>query len=126
MTYNYLKNVTEDVLDYITNEYDEDDLRAKLEDREKFEQELNDDLWAVDSVTGNGSGSYFFNRYKAEEALMHNLDLLAEAIDEFGGCIDVLKNGAEACDVTIRCYLLNQAICAALDVIEEELNEQDA
>ena len=39
-----------------------------------------------------------------------NLDLLAEANEEFGGSSDILSDGAEACDVTIRCYLLSQAI----------------
>lgn len=34
---------------------------------------LNDELWADDSITGNGSGSYFFNRWEAEEAICHNL-----------------------------------------------------
>ena len=32
--------------------------------------------------------------------------------------MDVLKRGAEARDVTIRCYLLSQAIDAALDQVE--------
>lgn len=86
--------------------------------REALEEALNDELWTDDSVTGNGSGSYTFSTWTAEEYVCHNLDLLAEAIEEFGGCMDVLKDGAEACDVTIRCYLLPRMISRVLDEYE--------
>lgn len=55
---------------------------------------------------------------------MFNLDLLGEAVEEFGGDMDVLKDGAEACDVTIRCYLLWWGIDKALDDLEAELEEE--
>ena len=120
--YDYLEQVTSDVKDAIYERYDVNELAVELEDRDSFEQELNDDLWCDDSVTGNASGSYYCNAWKAEESLCHNLDLLGEALQEFGCSPDYMaENGAEACDVTIRCYLLPQAISAALDEIEEEL-----
>ncbi len=118
--YDYREAVKNDVLEYINNEVDLEEWRG---DRDGLEEKLNDDLWICDSVTGNASGSYYCNSYKAEEALMHNLDLLAEACEEFGGGCDVLKDGAEACDVTIRCYLLGECIAAALDEIEDDLEE---
>lgn len=34
-----------------------------------------------------------------------------------------LEKGAEACDVTIRCYLLGQAISEVLDEVEKEKEE---
>ena len=75
----------------------------------------------MDSVTGNASGSYTFNTYQAEENICHNLDLLGEALEEFGSGADYLiHNGAEACDVTIRCYLLSECIAEALEEIEED------
>lgn len=120
--YDYREAVKNDVLEYIKNEVDLEEWRG---DRDGLEEKLNDDLWICDSVTGNASGSYYCNSYKAEEALMHNLDLLAEACEEFGGGCDVLKDGAEACDVTIRCYLLGECIAAALDEIEDDLEEID-
>ena len=49
--------------------------------------------------------------------------MLAEALDEFGSDTNILKQGAEALDVTIRCYLLGAAIAEALDELEEELEE---
>lgn len=120
-TYNYLEAVAEDVREYINNEIDLTEWRG---DRDGLEEKLNDDLWTVDSVTGNASGSYYCNAWRAEEAIAHNWDLLAEALTEFGqDRTDVLKQGAEAMDVTIRCYLLGQAIAEALDDLEEELEE---
>lgn len=121
--YNYLEAVTSDVLDYIKEEINLDEWKGN---REGLEEKLNNELWTVDSVTGNASGSYTFNTWEAEENLAHNWDLLAEALDEFGqDGTDVLRQGAEAMDVTIRCYLLGQAIAEALDELEEELAEDD-
>lgn len=124
--YDYLEQVTSDVKDAIYERYDVNELAVQLEDRESFEEDLNERLWCDDSVTGNASGSYYCNAWKAEESLCHNLDLLGEALQEFGCSPDYMaENGAEACDVTIRCYLLPQAISAALDEIEEELEAEE-
>lgn len=114
--YNYLEHVTSDAKEAILEYLDEWDFT----DRGELEQVANDELWNDDGVTGNASGSYYCNAWKAEEAICHNWDLLADAIAEFGGDTDILQQGAEACDVTIRCYLLGQAISAALDELEEE------
>lgn len=114
-TYNYLEAVTEDVKTYIDNEITLTDYAS----REQLEEHLNDTLWTEDSVTGNASGSYTMSTYQAEEYLCHNWDLLADALEEFGGDTDILRQGAESCDVTIRCYLLGQAISEVLDEMEE-------
>lgn len=114
--YNYLEQVTSDVKEAILERMDEWDFN----DRDELEQVANDELLTNDDVTGNASGSYYCNAWKAEEALCHNWDLLADAIEEFDGGTDILRQGAEVCDVTIRCYLLGQAISNALDELEEE------
>lgn len=119
--YNYFEAVKNAVLDYIN----ENEIKVTTSNKDELAEQLHDDLWTNDSVTGNGSGSYFFNTWKAEEALCHNLDLLGEACEEFGSTADLLKNGAEACDVTIRCYLLPQAISEALDELEEDDEDSD-
>ena len=115
-TYNYLEAVTADAKEAIMENIDS----WEFADRDELEEIANDALWTDDGVTGNGSGSYWFSTYKAEEALCHNWYILADAISEFGGDVDVLRQGAESCDVTIRCYLLSQAISAAIDELEEE------
>lgn len=104
--YDYLSAVESDVREYIENNVDFHD----YSDLDEMKEDLNEKLFVEDSVTGNASGSYTFNTWKAEEYLCHNLDLLAEANEKFGGSSDILSDGAEMCDVTIRCYLLGQAI----------------
>ena len=118
--YDYREAVKNDVIEYIRENID----FSEFDTLDELEEKLNDDLWTVDSVTGNGSGSYTFNSYQAEENICHNLDLLGEALTEFGSGADYLmKNGAEACDVTIRCYLLGECIAAALEELEDEFEE---
>lgn len=119
MEYNYREAIKDDVLEYINSEINFEDFDT-LED---LEEHLNDVLFVEDSVTGNASGSYTFDAYEAEENICHNLDLLADALDELGGDCDVLRNGAEAADVTIRCYLLGECIADALEEIEADFDE---
>lgn len=115
--YDYREAMTEDVKEWIKENID---LTEWTEDREGLEQQLNDDLWTEDSITGNASGSYYCNSYKAEESIAHNWDLLNEALDEFEqNNINVIEKGAEWADVIIRCYLLRSVISDVLDEMEE-------
>ena len=115
--YNYLEAVTNDAKQAILENLN----YWSFTNREELEEIANDELWINDSVTGNGSGSYTFSTWQAEENLCHNMDELEDACNEFGQDIgEAVKQGAEYCDVTIRCYLLGQAISAALDELEEE------
>ena len=123
--YDYKEAMTEDVKEWIKENID---LTEWTEDREGLEQQLNDDLWTEDSITGNASGSYYCNSYNAEESIAHNWDLLNEALDEFGqNDINVIKKGAEWADVTIRCYLLESVISDVLNEMEEngDFDESD-
>ena len=119
--YNYLDAMKEDILEYIKNEVDFSD----YDDLEDLEQFLNDELWTVDGVTGNASGSYTFNRWQAKEYVLDNMDGLKEALDEF--CVDsetiadkFMSEDWEYFDVTIRCHLLGSAISEALEEIEDD------
>lgn len=124
--YNYIEQIMADIIDYINCNIN----MADYADRDELAEFLNDELWTVDSVTGNASGSYFCNAWRAEEAICHNLDLLADACNEwgqnFGQCIE---RGAEYADVAIRCHLLGTCINAALDELERngelEFAEED-
>lgn len=112
--YNYYDAVREDIRRYI----EDNEIEVNAENREEIEERLNDELFVNDSVTGNASGSYTFNTWMAEEYLCHNLDLLAEACEDFGSTPNILED-AEGCDVTIRCYILSQCISDVLDEICE-------
>ena len=106
MNYNYFEAMKDDIFKYLE------------ETNERNFDILYDQLFLEDSVTGNASGSYTFNTYKAEENLCHNLDLLKEALDEFGGDFsEALNKGPEYCDVTIRCYLLPAVLIEVLKEI---------
>ena len=129
MYYNYLENMVADVKEYIKNdaELDRNDLEYNRND---LEENLYEKLWVEDSVTGNASGSYFCNSYKSMECVIDNMDLLQEMCSEFGIEAETigekfLDEEWEWMDVSIRCYLLGQAISQALDEIEEELEEMD-
>lgn len=118
--YDYRENVVEDVLNYIN----ENEIEITPENVSEVAEELNDTLWVADSVTGNASGSYTFNRWQAEEYLCHNLDLLAEACRAFDySTYEQIANGAESCDILIRCYLLSSAIDTALSRILDTKNQ---
>lgn len=126
VNYDYLENVKEDVRDYIDNEIDFTD----YESMDDLEQDLNDKLFIEDSVTGNASGSYTSNCYKAEQYVKDNLDLAVEMAREFD-CKDqfmdwLFNENYESIDVSIRCYLLTQAISEVLPEYTEEFIESHA
>lgn len=122
--YYYREAVKADVLEYIRNEID----FSEFDTLDELEEKLNDDLWTVDSVTGNASGSYTFNRWTAKEYVVDGMDELKEALREFGTPAETiaekfLDEDWEHFDVTIRCYLLGECIAAALEELEDEFEE---
>lgn len=121
--YNYREAVTNDAKQAILENLNYWDFT----DREELEEIANDELWCDDSVTGNGSGSYTFNREAAKKYVTGSddgMDTLRDAVQDF--CCEheafsaFLEEDWEYLDVTIRCYLLGQAISAAIDELEEE------
>ena len=115
--YDYRQNVKDDVKNYIK----ENEIHWTEDDRDDVQNDVNEQCWVADSVTGNGSGSYTFNTWQAEENVCHNTDLLAEALEEWGQQGEnILEKGAEWADVTIRCYLLGECIGTAMDELEAE------
>ena len=120
--YNYFEAMKEDVKNAIVENYNDSDWRGL---RDEFEERLNDDLWIDDAVTGNASGSYFCNTWRAREAVQDDgMDYFREACSDFGITSEevgehFINEDWEYIDVTIRCYLLNQVIHNVLDEMEE-------
>ena len=119
--YNYLEAMKKDIINYIRDEI----ITEEFSDREELEQYLEDNLWIDSTITGNGGDDYADDE-TSREYLNGNENLLKEAIFEF--CVDKDKivdnflNGNYAYfDSIIRCYMLSQAISAALDDMEDEL-----
>ena len=122
--YDYREAVKEDILQYINDEINFED----FETLDELQEHLQDELWTADSVTGNASGSYTFNRAQAQIYVHDGMDELEEAAREL--CIEpetigekFLESDWEYFDVSIRCYLLGECIAAALEEIEDDFNE---
>ena len=117
--YNYKEQVENDVRDWVK------DHSADLKelDRENISDYIFDRCWVNDSVTGNASGSYTFNRSQAREYFFNDSDsdeYISDMISE--GYTDAETVGQkiadsdwEWIDVCIRCYLLGEAVSAVLD-----------
>lgn len=128
-TDSYFNEMYDDVLEYIAENIDLADYTEDGElDREALEEKLNDDCFIADSVTGNASGSYYCNAYRAAEKVHSEIDLLIEAIECFGDDAEDYKKALkspEYADVTIRCYYLGEVVARVLDDIEEAYNEAE-
>lgn len=126
--YNYLKEMTRDIVDYVKDNYTLKDL-----ENPDFRDTLYDELWIEDDVTGNGvRGSYWtINGKSKSRAIVFsgtNVDLLVEALEEFGNEIADYKRALKDpnfADITIRCYLLGEAIDKALQILPEILREEE-
>lgn len=115
MSYNYREEMAQDIKEYIR----ENESEFEGLDIDELRDKLYDDLWTEDSVTGNASGSYTFNSFRAKEYIKDNLDLLGEAYEELSTPEDLgrelIDQNYENMDVTIRCYLLYQVIDEVLE-----------
>lgn len=121
--YNYESEVKKDVIEYGNEWLSYNNETVTGDNIDEIRDRLYEVMWTSDRVTGNGSGSYTFNRWVAEENLCHNMDLFLEAVEEFGSDISsLIEEGAEVMDVTIRCYLFPRFLDEFLD---EKLNENE-
>lgn len=104
---NYYLQVEDSVKDYI----EDNAIDIETVDYET----LLCDMMLSDGVTGDGSGSYFFNTYKARECVIENLDEVREALNEYCYTYEqigemFMEDEWETMDVIARCYQLNWAL----------------
>lgn len=118
---NFIDEVRNDLKDFILDRWSKNEIKDLDSDY------VYDEAFIADRVTGNGSGSYFFNARKAKESIFEmDDDLLMETISEFD--IDMGEHWGdwEYLDVSVRCYVLGQIdIEELLDEILKETEEED-
>lgn len=120
--YNYREEVTDSCVDAIKEYLDCHQVGGMSKD--KLYDDMYDAFWISDSVTGNASGSFTFNAYKAGEYLTGNWDLVTEAMQEFGETdVNPMEKGEEWCDVTVRCYLLSECLHKAMEKLDDEIEK---
>lgn len=111
MNYNdYYQQVKNDAIEAIDEQFD-----CGYWDSDTQWDVVYDNLFVDDAVTGNGSGSYFFNAAKAREAVADAIwdDKILDALSEIGISGDRIAqylrdNDAESLDVCIRCAMLSE------------------
>ena len=122
--YDYRREMTDAIKNWIL---ENGVIRQALKDElsvDDFRENLNDELWDKDCITGNGA--YGFAREDlCQEYVGTNLGLYFEAAREFddwpsGDTPWIHRNPAQHMDATIRCYLLYECIDKALDELNYE------
>lgn len=115
----------EQVLEDLRNYADEADYKGKSVD------EVRDLALMDDSITGNASGSYFCNTWKAQEALTESGvlfdDEFLSRLEEYG-VENPLAKGAEWLDVMARCialdYINDDELMEAVGIEEEDEEDE--
>lgn len=137
MSYDYQTQVAEDIRDFINEDFVPFLENGAVLFRANYGTDLVIDqeemlyrCFNADSVTGNASGSYYCNAFKAREALsgMWNLD---DAVNDsltaylsglsFG---EVFDKGEEYIDCIIRCACVDIEFPKVVKAIREELEEK--
>lgn len=119
----YIDAVTEDARQVI--EYGQyDNLIEGATDVDETTDEVRDELWTDDAVTGNGSGSYTFCRDTAAEyagEVLFDEDFIAECTSAGIDLGRLLADGPEAVDVTARCLALGFAYDEIRDAVADRM-----
>lgn len=121
----YINDLLDDIRDWIDSNID----YTEYDSIEDLRDYLNDELWSIDSITGNGpSMGYYANKKYAKEMFVEN------GIDEFDKIrkeFDIpkaevlqhlLNSDWDWFDASIRCYLLGECIDNVLEDIREDFN----
>lgn len=119
--YSYPKAVKSDIREYLNDNLDVGTFGLLLQGDNDTIEDVREDLFEDDSVTGNQSGSYTMNSLEAEQNLAGNWDLLQEAKEELDPGVYLIAKGPEFCDVLIRCYLVDWCFNETLnDIVNQK------
>ena len=113
--YDYRRAITNDIKEYINDNqmFPEPD-----ETYNDYIRRLEEDLWDVDEITGNGP-FFYASEEECEEYVGHGLKFLVEAMMEWGLELEKSEHFRDAparyLDCLIRCYLLYECIEKAVE-----------
>ena len=122
MGYNYRRAMIDDIKKYITDNYME---RQPWMTRDDYIETLNEELWDVDEITGNGA-YYYGSEEECAGYIGYGIQELIETFDEYGyeftqSMRDKMKHApARYIDCLIRCHLLYECIEQAVTELEKE------
>ena len=91
-------------------------------DEYDLEQALYDELFLDDSVTGNASGSYFFNAFKSREMVLNNAEDVLEALEAFGYSGEALNSYIKTSE-KIEEYISGYVMELTSTELEYEINQ---
>ena len=115
----YRDEIKEDIKSYLTQENLWPTAEPDTSEYEEQRDAAYDRLWMADSVTGNASGSYTFNTWKAAENISQLIwnDEFWDRMKDFGfePSIELFSKGPEYIDVSIRCALLSECLYTVLN-----------
>ena len=122
--YDYVKAMTEDIINYVNDNITLSD----YDNKDDLFEALNDDMWAEDEITGNGCYGYDDNDV-VKQYVSDNADLLREALQEFCTPFDeiakrFLDGDYKYFDCTIRCYVLGWAIDEAIKQLDVNFDNE--
>lgn len=122
MKYDYTAAMVEDILDWMQENAQSIADNVNTSDRIALANYLTAALAKVDQ-TGEGSGSFTFSKETAEEYVVSNLELVAQAYkglpDPDGAldlCADIIADRWETIDVNVRRYYMPLAIWRAVEI----------
>lgn len=113
--YDYRRAMIDDIKDYIKVV---GLLPEPQETYDDYIERLNEELWDVDEITGNGP-FYYASEADCEEYVGHGLSYLIEVITDWD--LEIAKDAkfhdapARYLDCLIRCYLLYECIEKAVE-----------
>lgn len=115
--YNYREAMVKDIMDFVIDNYMEP---APGMTKEEYVEALDDELWDVDEVTGNG-GCYYGTEEECAGYIGYGLPELVEVIEEWGYDFtkamkeEFHRAPARFIDSLIRTYLLSECVDVAVN-----------
>ena len=132
MKYNYYETMKSDIRDWITMNGIIDYANEEEMTKDQLVDYLSDELWDKDEITGNGY-HWYDSEDKCAEYVSHNMDLLYDAVNEYGlntESSNILKYWeqrelARYFDCTIRCYILYGCIQDVVNEFKNDLEQEE-